>query len=145
MPQLKSTLRRRRWLAPLIACLLTTAACSDSPSELPTGVSPLTGTVVFQDPNPVEERLVLSDFRIVRFDIVELRPRLIDAGITPAIGFGLGEPGEEECETTFRSTIRQGDRFSFGLDEGEYCLIFFDSGNLPEDAVIDYTVTVAFD
>lgn len=145
MPQLKIKTRRLRWLAPLVACLLISTACSDSPSEVPDGFSPLTGTVVFQDPNPTEERLVLSEFRIVRFDIVELRPRLIDAGITPAIGFGLGEPGEEECATTFRSTVRQGDMFSFGLEEGEYCLLFFDSGNLPEDAVIDYTVTVAFD
>lgn len=89
--------------------------------------------------------LISDDEGIARFEIVMLRPKLVDVTIplTLSVGFGLGRPGEEGCETSFRANGAQGSIFSIGLErETEYCILIFDSGSLPEDALIEYLVSV---
>lgn len=92
--------------------------------------------------------LVTMDEGIARFEILALTPRLLDVtlGSSIAIGLGVGRPSGADCPTSFRTTARVGSVFSIGLEkEAEYCVEIFDPGTLPEDAQIDYTVSVSPD
>jgi len=61
-----------------------------------------------------------------------------------AIGLGLGRPNEGGCATSFSTVAVEGSSFSFGLSGSEeFCVRIFDSGQLPEDAVVAYTVTIS--
>ncbi len=90
--------------------------------------------------------LVSRDEGIARFEVLALTPRLLDVtfGANIVVGLGVGRPNGGECATSFRANARAGTSFSIGLEEEtEYCVRIFDPGTLPEDALIDYTVSVS--
>ncbi len=117
-------------------------ACSDSPTGPDAAPLVFQGTIIAQ--GSTTHSLMPSDYGGVRIQLDDLTPRLIDV-TTPtdlAVGFALGQPDGETCATTFQIAIVEGDVLSFSLGNEEYCLLMFDSGLLPEDAIVDYTLVV---
>ena len=127
-----------------LVCVLMVVGCSDNPSG--PGGEPVVfqGTVVAA--GSVWHTFAVTEYGGVRVELEDVSPRL--AGTTDVLdqdltmGFGLGEPEDGECVTTFRSSISEGDHWSFGLGEDVYCFLMFDSGGVPDDVVVDYTLVV---
>ena len=131
----------RGLFAVAFSALVVTACDSSGPVD---DTFLLQGEVSYRGTSTHE--LVSMDEGIARFEIVSLQPKLLDitGGSALRIGLGLGLPGEEECETTFRSSAQAGSVFSLGLEEQtEYCVLLFDPGSLPEDALVEYMVSVS--
>lgn len=109
--------------------------------------APVSAPIVFQGEVVFEGAgfhiLVLESAGTVQIELTSLTARLVASGSQLAIGLGLGRVSGDECSTTFNTTATEGNSFSFGLQEGqEYCVRVFDTGILPQDAVVAYTVTV---
>ena len=130
-------------LATLALVALAVLACDDSgPVE---DVFLIEGELAYQ--GSVEHSLVTANDGIARIQVLELTPRLVDitVGASITIGLGVGQAAANEpCQTTFRTNARAGNVFSVGFDKDtEYCFRIFDPGTLPEDALIDYSISVS--
>lgn len=138
-----SSCRRAVGPVALLALALTIAGCDSSSG-------PVDDTFLFQGEVGFGTRsiheLVSMDDGIARFEVVDLRPKLIDVtlGLRLVIGVGIGRPNNEgECLTSFTTNAQEGSVFSIGLDKNiTYCVLLFDPGSLPEDASIEYLVSV---
>lgn len=135
--------RRRALAATFFLASLAALAC-DGNSGPVDDTFILEGELVYQGSSSHD--LTSVDEGIVRVEVLGLRPKLIQApaGSTITVGLGLGRPGDNGCQASFRANARVGSVFSIGLEEKTlYCVLIFDSGSLPEDATIDYTVAVS--
>lgn len=137
---------KRAFLA-LAACLLIFGCDGNSPAN-PEDALVFQGTVTSDGRE--QHFLTLPNSRIGRLVITELRARLIQVvpGFAPSItlGFSLGRPTPEgECAPTFSASVREGNLFVFGLEAVDYCLAIFDTGALPDDALVDYTMTLSLE
>jgi hypothetical protein len=138
---MRKTLTR---IAP-IAVLLQLLACGGS-SPVPEALF-FSGTVTYQGNQ--WHSLPVTDSGIVEINVLTLEPQLID--ITNVIdldlflGLGLGVPSGDLCAATTRTTVREGDSIVYGVAVKEYCITVFDTGALPEDAAIRYTLEITED
>ena len=139
-------LSKSAYFALIFATLFTQVGCgSDSPTGLAEQPIILTGLLAYQGSEVLN--FTLDDDEIIRIDIVELTPVLVDItnnpNFVPTIGFGLGTPLEGACITTQRSAAQEGGFFIFGLNAGNYCLRLSDTGFFPEDAIVKYTLSIS--
>ncbi len=124
----------------LVGALLLTS-CSDSPTGPDAGPLVFQGTVVAL--GSTSHNLTVTDYGGVRIQLDDLTPRLIEGTSTElSIGFGLGQLDGETCVTTFQVQMIEGDALVFSLGNEQYCLLMYDSGLLPADAVVEYTLVV---
>lgn len=90
--------------------------------------------------------LIIENEGIIRIDVRTLRSedptRTSPVEVNPFLGFGIGRPVEDGCRTTSEITIREGDQLVYGLNETEHCFRVFDTGILPEGAVILYSLEI---
>lgn len=124
-----------------LAALLFTACDDSGPVD---DVFLFEGQVTYQGESI--HSLVTREEGIATLQMVDLRPVLIDAVFSSSIvvGLGFGQPTADGCQASFRTNARVGSVFSIGLEaETEYCLRVFDAGSLPEDALIQYTLSVS--
>ena len=131
--------------APLVAAFLLLSACSSSsPVSEPILFS---GTVTYQGTQ--WHSLPLTRSGIVEINVLSLQPQLIDVTnvieLNLFLGLGIGQPVGGLCPPTTRTTIREGDSVVYGLGVKEYCISVFDTGALPEDATIRYTLEITSD
>lgn len=126
----------------LLAGSLLLAACSDSPTGPDAAPLVIQGAVVAL--GSTTHSLQVADYGGVRIQLDDLTPRLIEVTTATdlSIGFGLGQPDGETCVTTYQVEMVEGDALSFSLGNEEYCLLMFDSGLWPADAIVDYTLIV---
>lgn len=126
-------------------CVLLLTSC-DSSSPVPESIF-LTGEVSYQGSN--WHSLALSDSGIVEIDVLALTPQLVDITNNPnlnlILGLGIGQPSENDCVPTTQTAVRAGSRVVYGLSDKEYCILLYDTGGLPEDAVVRYTLEVSSD
>jgi hypothetical protein len=131
-------------VAILVVPVLVFSCGGDSPTNLADQPLLLTGTLAYQQ--VVNLDFTLDDADIIRIEVVDLSPILVDIttnpNFIPTIGFGLGSPVEGSCLTRQRLSAQQGGFFTFGLDAGDYCIQLSDTGFLPEDAVVRYTLSI---
>ena len=148
-PPLDSRRGRLRALAGVLALtfLSLAATACDSSSGPVDDIFLLEGDLAYQGRE--SHNLLAMDDGIARIEVLDLQPKILDVTIPRIlfIGLGLGRPNiDGECITSFTASAQRGSIFSIGLDEGiEYCVLLFDGGSLPEDAVIAYTVSVSPD
>jgi hypothetical protein len=132
-------------IVPLIAIFLLLPGCSSS-SPVPESIF-LSGTITYQGSE--WHSLPLTKSGIVEIDVRTLQPQLIDVTnineLDLFLGLGVGQPSGDNCNPSTRTAIRQGDQVVFGLGVKEYCILVFDSGALPEDATIRYTLELSSD
>ncbi len=134
-----------RILSAAALCLLALTGCSgDSPSS-PRQVLVLEGTL--ETDGRSAHPISLADEGAVVVDIADLRPILIQLpvgadSVNLTVGLGLGRPDGDECDLSSSFTLAELGRVSFGLAAGDYCLEVFDSGSLPDDALIGYALSV---
>ena len=128
-----------------LLALLSLAACS-SGDPVPESIF-FSGTVTYQ--GNVWHSLPLTDSGIVEINVRTLQPALLDVtdviNLNLFVGLGLGQPAGDLCPATTRTTIREGDTVVYGLSIKEYCVSIFDTGALPEDATIRYTLEITSD
>ncbi len=135
--------RRRLAACLLLASSLLGWSCSDSPTE-PTDSFTFSGTVERQDVTTENFTMTVDGLMEIRLDT--LIPQGPDGTVISAdalaIGFSLGRQIGEFCDTSGAVAFRVGDSASYGLDQGAYCLYFYDIGFIPVDVAYDFTVTV---
>jgi hypothetical protein len=129
---------RRTLLA--IAVVLALPGCDTSPTGIEGGNQVFQGTVAFQSS-------VQHDFAITRAGGVRIEVESIVAepplplGITPSLGFGLGEPNVDgDCVQIFRGIISETSSLSFGLQQRDYCMVIADNGTFAEDSTRTYSI-----
>ena len=135
----------RRALAPLAiaaccALLLVAAGCNDSSTE-PDRTQTYTGTITKD--HPVQDVLTLHGVGNVRASLVSLTQLAADGTTAPVplgLVMGIG-PSAATCVPTGNFLFGLANSFvSIGLDGGNYCLRFAESGTLPEGASLTYTI-----
>jgi hypothetical protein len=132
----------------LAVCLLFAGCSDDDDPTSPEDVLMLRGTV--ESDGTSRHDLSLGDSRVGRVTVSELRGRLIQVipGFDPsiAVGFSLGRPNEtDDCVASFSSTVAEGTVFVFGLEATDYCIQMFDTGSLPDDAIVDYLLSLTLE
>jgi hypothetical protein len=138
---MRKTLAR---FAPIVVLLLSSACGGSSP--VPESIF-FSGTVAYQGNE--WHSLPLTESGIVEINVRTLEPQLIDItnviNLDLFLGLGIGQPSGDLCVPTARTTVRAGDSVVYGLAVKEYCISVFDTGALPEDAVIRYTLEITED
>ena len=131
----------------LLVALLALPACSDSPTE-PDVTLRLTGSVTRG--TRVDHPLPLDHGGNVTFTLEDLRIVLLDTSVTPPsaialiLGLGRREEAGGACDINTTAVLREGSVSSFGLRAGEYCVVVFDNGFLPEESRLEYTLLAEF-
>ena len=139
-------LSRVAYFATTVCIVVGLVACgSGSPTGLADTPMIFTGTLAYQQVENINFRL--DDDEIIRVDIVELAAVLVDITNNPTfvatIGFGLGTPLDDACITRQRLAAQEGGFFTYGLNAGDYCMQLSDTGFLPEDSVVKYTLSIS--
>ena len=135
----------RTALALLLAALLTgTIACSDSPTAPIDEPLVFSGDLLYQ--GSVEHFFTLQHPGAIQIKVLDLVAKLVEIDplnpLNLVVGLGLGRPDGSSCSTTSRTNVAKDSLLAFGLSAGDYCIVLFDSGRLPEDAVIGYSVLI---
>ncbi len=124
--------------------LFLLSACSDSSSPTSPDESVLVfeGEVAYQSSQSFDLRI--KDSRIVRIEVLQIRAVLIESNYLATgatLSVGLGTPVGEDCLTTYSFPISsEGDYRVFSLQEGDHCVLVYDGGALPEDALVEFTL-----
>jgi len=130
----------------IVTLVLSLAACDDSPTEPRQPPLLFTGTLtaegrsshVFVPERPGTVSITLVDLSATLVDVTFL----FDPA-TAIVGLGIGRPdGEGGCTITGQTTLGEGDRQLYGLNEREYCATLFDPGNFPDDATFSYQLRI---
>jgi hypothetical protein len=131
----------------LLVALLALPACSESPTDPDTTLR-LTGSVTRGV--RVDHPLPLDHGGNVTFTLEDLRIVLLDTSVTPPsaialiLGLGRREEAGGACDINTTAVLREGSVSSFGLRAGEYCVVIFDNGFLPEESRLEYTLLAEF-
>jgi hypothetical protein len=131
-----------RVLGALLTVGLLAAGCSDSPTDPD---RELTFTGLMSRNAKIDHPLPMPHGGNLTVTLEDLTPRLIDTGVLdPGRIFllvGLGRPSSTgDCVATTTAGMVEGAVSSYGLRAGDYCLTAFDTGALPEDATLSYTL-----
>ncbi|MDH3402127.1 MAG: hypothetical protein OES32_06890 [Acidobacteriota bacterium] len=139
---------RRRWkksargVLLLGIALLVLPGCDTSPTGLEGGTQVFQGTVAVGGRSSHDFTVTSAGGIRVEVESLVADPPLPE-GITPSLGFGLGQRAENgDCAATFRTSIREGTNLAFGLQEGAYCIVLADNGTLEEESTRTYSVLV---
>jgi hypothetical protein len=131
-----------------MACLIgaiALAGCGDDPVTTPEG-QPIVFTGQLRQGQREERPLVLAEEGTIRIEATKLSPVLVEApeGEVPplAMGVGIGDVVDGQCTITFGESLAEGDNLTVFVDDAVQCLLFFDNGTFPPDAIVAYTVTV---
>jgi hypothetical protein len=131
-------------IAPIVVLVLLSACGGSSPVSESIFFS---GTVSYQGNE--WHSLPLTSSGIVEINVRTLQPQLLEItdviDLDLFIGLGIGQPANGLCTPTTRTTVREGDSVTYGLSVKEYCVSVFDTGALPEDATIRYTLELTAD
>ena len=129
----------------VVTSLVTLGCGGETPTSLKDQPIILTGTLAYQQ--TVDLSFSLESDEIIRIDIVELQPVLVDVTNNPnfvaTIGFGLGQLVEGACITRQRLAAQEGGVFTFGLNNGDYCIQLADTGFFPKDAIVKFTLSIS--
>ena len=122
--------------------LAAVIACSSSPTA-PGEPVLLVGELPATAAN--SHALFVESSGIMTITIEDLRAILWDvtfAGVGDlTLGFGVGEPEPEgSCAITGQLLVREGDTYLWSIRSGEHCVLLFDSGIIPADGVLGYSV-----
>jgi hypothetical protein len=129
----------------ILACWLGPWAllgCADDPVTTPGG-QPLVFQGRLEQGQRIEAPLLLEEEGTIRIVATDLTPILIQAPVPElSIGLGIGDLVGGACNLTFGTSLTEGDNLTVLVEDAMQCLLFFDNGSLPPDAIISYTVTV---
>jgi hypothetical protein len=141
---------RRRWpllvTTSIVGLALSLAACDDSPTEPRQPPLLFTGTLTAEGRSSHAFEPQRSG--TVSITLVDLTATLVDVTFpfdpaTAIVGLGIGRPdGEGGCTITGQTTLGEGDRQLYGLNEREYCATLFDPGNFPDEATFSYQLRI---
>ena len=125
---------------------LALAGCGDDPVTTPDG-EPLVFTGQLTEGGTSEVSLELVEEGTVRIVLTDATPLLIEIpeGFNEAffsVGVGVGDTDTGDCVLTFGDSLLEGDALTVLMEGTDKCLLVFDDGTLPDDAVISYTLTV---
>lgn len=113
--------------------------------------SPIQDPLVFESEIGADGRnihpVVLSDSGTVHVQFTRLDEKPVE-GVEPAdtewvLGVGVGRPAEDQCSPTYSVSARVGDLVVLGLNQADYCFLVFDTGFLPDETIIEYTLTIS--
>lgn len=143
---MRAWIRSATLLGLVVALAATLAACGDDSPSTPGG-EPLVFSGQLEQAGRVTHTLNLVREGMIRIELTELTPVLIELPPggelgTLRIGIGLGDLTSGTCVRTFATGLSEGETLSVLLTDPARCLLVFDNGSLPEDAVVAYTVTV---
>lgn len=124
------------WTLILLGLLLT--ACEDNSTEPSPNAYFQKGVVAYQDLD--WQALTLTDTETVRIEVTEISS--LTSQPVEVLGFSIGRVLEEQCSTTYRVASEVGSKFSFRLPADVYCFQMFDSGTIPVDGSVEYTLLV---
>ncbi|MBZ0111532.1 MAG: hypothetical protein K8J08_03655 [Thermoanaerobaculia bacterium] len=128
----------------VIGAMVSLNACGSGPTE-PDNVLFVNGTVEHRSTST--ENFAMTVDGLLQVTLDSIVPQLPEGGVLAdtslVIGFSLGRIIEGECVVSGALAMRPGDSASYGLDHGDYCFRFYDSGFIPEDASYDYSLTAA--
>ena len=139
-------LRQLTLLLSIVGSLAFLGACADDPATTPGG-EPIVFTGRLKQGERINRPLLLEEEGTIRIEVTDLTPVLIELppeASLPSLtmGVGIGTLGGEECNITFGSSLAEGDNMTVLVEGTTKCLLFFDDGSLPLDAIISYTVMV---
>ena len=161
------SLRRLALLPALLLLALAAGGCNDdSPSEspAPTPTPPPRTTETFSG-TFTQNGSASHEFTVAQAGDVELKLTAMAPLATLAVGMGIGRVdttntppsaialilglGRRDvaggaCEINTTAVLREGSVSSFGLRAGEYCVVVFDNGLLPEESRLEYTLLAEF-
>lgn len=137
---------RHPWLLPALAAAVLLAGCGDDPVTTPGG-DPLIYLGVLETGGRIEEPLVLAEEGTVRIELTDVTPIFVELGVEGelplfSLGVGLGDDSSGSCAITFGTSLLEGESLTVLVEDTMLCLLVFDDGSLPPDAVISYTVTI---
>ena len=121
------------------AVLLLAAGCGKSNTE-PNRTLVYSGSI--KTDAPVVEILTLNGTGNVRFTVLDLQQKDATGAVVPntaALAMGVGKVANI-CVASGNFVFAKGTNISLGLDEGNYCLRFFESGTLPAGNSLDYSM-----
>lgn len=127
--------------------MLWSAGCGDDPVTTPGG-EPLIYTGLLEQGERLEFPLILAEEGTIRIELTDATAVLVETGgsggeVLPfTVGVGVGQDNQGTCGITFGSSLSEGENLTVLLEDTMRCLLIFDDGTLPLDAVIRYTVTV---
>jgi hypothetical protein len=130
----------------LCPLLLWAAACSEGASPtFPDGPAVIEGTVEHQGRS--EHDFEMDNDGLFEVRLADVRLLLVDITQTPAsgltFGFGLGQRNDlGNCTLTTNFVLLEGERATYRLSNGSYCLTVFDPGVFPENALLGYRLEI---
>jgi hypothetical protein len=137
----KGSVARCRGL--LVCSLVPVLACSSSPTA-PGEPVLLVGELTSAAANA--HLISVDNTGIMTVSVLDLRAVLWDVTLTGAVGeltlgFAVGKPDETgECAVTGELLVREGESYLWSLQRGEPCVQLFDTGIIPQDGVMAYSV-----
>ena len=132
-------MRRAPFVAVLAALLLVVAGCGKSNTE-PNRTLIFNGTIATNE--PVLEVLTMNDTGNVRFTVLSLQQKdATGANVTNTVALAMGVgKNAAVCVPAGNFVFGQGTNISLGLDKGDYCMRFFESGALPTGNTLTYSM-----
>lgn len=136
--------RMRSTTLAVVAVLTLVAGCSSS-------TSPIMDTISFEGVLSRGERLVhplvLTDAGTIVFQFTLIEEVPVEdfepLDFPWRLGLGIGRPSGDECATTFSASLSVGETLVLGLNDAEYCVAVFEPSFLPEERLLQYTMTAS--
>jgi hypothetical protein len=131
-------------LPALVAVLLATATGCGSDTTSPTAASPATTTDTFKG-TIAQSGTATNSFTVSATGTVTISLTAVSPLATMSLGVGIGTWDGTTCGTSMSSNTdaRAGKTALAGTaNAGNYCVRVYDSGNVPADWSVDYTVEV---
>lgn len=143
---MRSTRRQLSLLTPFLGAVFLLSACADDPVTTPGG-EPIVYQGRLQEGGRVQRPLILEKEGTIQIELLDLEPVLVQLPpegetLSLTMGVGIGMLNQQACQITFGASLAVGDNLTILVQDPDACLLFFDDGSLPEDAVVEYTVTV---
>lgn len=142
---MRPNLRSATVLGAVLILAALGAGCRDDGPTTPDG-QPLVFSGQLEQGETVSHVLNLVGEGSIRIELTDLTPVLIqlppEGELSLRIGVGLGDFTSGTCQRTFGTGLSEGESLSVLLTDPARCMLVFDNGFLPEDAVVAYTVTI---
>jgi len=129
-------------IAPILATAIALAGCGDTPS--PTAASPVTTTETFSS-TVVKGGSAVHSFSVSATGSVTVTLTSVSPLSTMSLGVGIGTWDGTTCGTSMSTNTdaRSGATALTGTAAtGSYCVRVYDSGNVPTDWTVEYTIEV---
>jgi hypothetical protein len=136
--------RSRKTPALIVAAVLALAGCGSTTATNPTAASPATTTDTFSG-SLVQGGSGINSFTVSATGTVTIELTSVTPLATMSLGVGIGTWDGTTCGTSMSANTdaRSGATALTGTaTAGNYCVRVYDSGNVPADWSVDYTVQV---